>query len=165
MEIFITAAFFCAPPKLRCVDLHETSFFFSFCLDICLTTFAGFIPPSSSRTMLKTYLTFFSNTQSAGKIELANLRISRILSFLWWATATPAEETLWLALLYFLIILRSFERPSETLKKFHRILRIVRKWILSAIKICQLLTVVPNSSTCRSTIKKVAFCCFRNLCV
>ena len=72
-------------------------------------------------------------------------------------------NTLTGALLYFLIILRSFERPSETLKKFHRILRIVRKWILSAIKICQLLTVVPNSSTCRSTIKKVAFCCFRNL--
>lgn len=67
MEIFIMAAFFCAPPKLRSVHLHETSFFFSFCLDICLTIFAWFIPPSSSRTMLKTYLTFFSNTQNAGK--------------------------------------------------------------------------------------------------
>lgn len=75
-------------------------FFFSFCVDISLTIFAGYILPSSSRTMFKTYLTFFSNTQNAGKIELANLRISRISSFLWWATATPAEETLWLALYF-----------------------------------------------------------------
>lgn len=165
MEIFIMAAFLCAPPKLRSVHLHETSFFFFQFLPRHLSYNFRWIYPSFklSNDAQDISSILFQHTERrenrAGKFE----DIENIILSLMGHSDACRGNTLTGALLYFLVILRSFERPSETFKKFHRILRIVRKWILSAIKICQLLTVVPNSSTCRSTIRESRFLLLQEL--
>lgn len=135
MEIFIMAAFFCAPPKLRSVDLHETNFFFQFLPRHLSYNFRWVYPSfklSNDAQDISNIL--FQHTERrenrAGKFE----DIENIILSLMGHSDACRGNTLTGALLYFLIILRSFERPSETLKKFHRILRIVRKWILSAIR-------------------------------